>query len=190
MRALSEIPRFSIETAHIHPERLLIERDGVEFRLDLRQMELLVALASSPGEDWSKDDLMEAAWRSVEFSDSMLHKNISMLRDALGDDPKSPTCIQSLPKRGYRLVGQVRGIDNHLLNPLQAPNWAGRNPYVGLAAFDGEHEDVFFGRKDLTDKVHAAISKQRKNGHRFLLIVGSSGCGKTSLVQAGVVPPM
>lgn len=190
LRRLAEVPRFSIESAHVHPERLVIERAGSEFKLDLRQMELLVALASHPGQDWSKDELMEAAWRSIEFSDSMLHKNMSILRDALGDDPKSPICIQSLPKKGYRLIGQVRGIDNRLINPLEAPNWAGLNPYVGLAAFDSQHEDVFFGRDDLIQRVHAAIRSQHRNGQGFVLIVGSSGCGKTSLLQAGVLPPM
>lgn len=190
LRRLAEVPRFSIESAHVHPERLVVERAGSEIRLDLRQMELLVALAGDPAKDWTKDDLMKEAWRSIEFSDSMLHKNISILRDALGDDPKSPTCIQSLPKKGYRLIGQVRGIDNRLINPVKAPNWAGLNPYVGLAAFDSEHEHVFFGRDDLIKSVHAAIRRQHRNGQGFVLIVGSSGCGKTSLLQAGVLPPM
>lgn len=190
LRKLAEVPRFSIESAHVHPERLLIERAGSEYKLDLRQMELLVALATAPGEEWSKNALMEQAWGTAVFTDSMLHKNMSILRDALGDDPKSPTCIQSLPKMGYRLIGQVRGIDNRLVNPLEAPNWAGLNPYVGLAAFDGEHEDVFFGRDDLIKRVHAAIRSQHRNGQGFVLIVGSSGCGKTSLLQAGVLPPM
>lgn len=190
MRALAEVPRFSIEAVLVYPERLLVERNGDEFKLDLRQMELLVALASKPGEEWSKNALMEQAWGTAVFTDSMLHKNMSILRDALGDDPKSPTCIQSLPKMGYRLIGQVRGIDNRLLNRLKAPNWAGLNPYVGLAAFDGEHEDVFFGREDLIKRVHKALRTQRDNGNRFVLIVGSSGCGKTSLLQAGVLPPM
>ncbi len=56
------------------------------------------------------------------------------------------------------------------------------NPFRGLRPFEPEEAHLFFGRKaqiaDLLDRLHR---------HRFLAVVGSSGCGKSSLARAGVI---
>ncbi len=59
------------------------------------------------------------------------------------------------------------------------------NPYVGLRPFDIDESLLFFGRNDqileLLQKLHI---------HRFVAVVGSSGCGKSSLLRAGVIPAL
>lgn len=60
---------------------------------------------------------------------------------------------------------------------------AGPAPYVGLAAFQRDDVDRFFGRDRLLRQVHAKMA-----AHRFLAIVGSSGAGKSSLLHAGLLP--
>lgn len=61
------------------------------------------------------------------------------------------------------------------------------NPYVGLRAFDEADADRFFGREalvhELLDRLTAADAD-----HRFLLVVGGSGSGKSSAVRAGLLP--
>jgi hypothetical protein len=64
------------------------------------------------------------------------------------------------------------------------------SPFRGLEPFDAEHASVFFGRdrkigRALSELVNAA---QRENGLPFLLIVGASGAGKSSLMRAGIAP--
>jgi ABC-type glutathione transport system ATPase component len=56
-------------------------------------------------------------------------------------------------------------------------------PYIGLRPFEAEESDIFFGREQHTDKLLARLSQQN-----FLAVVGSSGCGKSSLVKTGLVP--
>lgn len=55
-------------------------------------------------------------------------------------------------------------------------------PYRGLSPFDEAHADYFFGRKDLTNKLLEAVSK-----NNFCAVVGASSSGKTSLLRAGLI---
>jgi hypothetical protein len=57
------------------------------------------------------------------------------------------------------------------------------NPFVGLRPFEAEESLLFFGRQQ-----QIAELLQRLHGSRFLAVVGSSGCGKSSLVRAGLIP--
>jgi len=59
------------------------------------------------------------------------------------------------------------------------------NPYLGLRAFDSGQADYFFGR---ILAVRALLD--RLNNSRFLGVIGSSGCGKSSLVKAGLLPEL
>ena len=57
-------------------------------------------------------------------------------------------------------------------------------PYMGLAAFTERDAEFFFGRKKLVEGLEHALHARP----RFLLVMGPSGSGKSSLVQAGLIP--
>jgi WD40 repeat protein/energy-coupling factor transporter ATP-binding protein EcfA2 len=61
--------------------------------------------------------------------------------------------------------------------------WPGRSPYPGLATFQPEDADLFFGRTTLVDQLTRRLREKR-----FLAVFGPSGAGKSSLVRAGLVP--
>ncbi|MFP3940254.1 MAG: NACHT and WD repeat domain-containing protein [Thermoanaerobaculia bacterium] len=58
-------------------------------------------------------------------------------------------------------------------------------PFVGLRPFEAEDSHLFFGRREQLDEL-----LQRLHDHRLVAVVGSSGCGKSSLVRAGLVPAL
>ena len=60
---------------------------------------------------------------------------------------------------------------------------AAQNPFVGLRPFESRDSLYYFGRKEQT---HALL--KQLYAHRFVAVVGSSGCGKSSLVRAGLIP--
>lgn len=60
----------------------------------------------------ARDELMRAVWPGVFVADDTLARSISKLRRALGDDPKSPTYIETLPKRGYRFIARTAAVDS------------------------------------------------------------------------------
>lgn len=59
-------------------------------------------------------------------------------------------------------------------------------PYVGLESFTDKNTEFFFGRNDLTERLVNTFG----NGCRFLALVGLSGSGKSSVVQAGLIPAL
>jgi TIR domain len=73
-------------------------------------------------------------------------------------------------------------LGNHA-SPEAASSWRYLNPYRGLHAFRETDADFYFGREILTRQIIAEIQKRA----RIVLLLGNSGVGKSSLMQAGVV---
>src|SRR6185295_5637713 len=73
-------------------------------KLERRAMETLVALAERAGEVVKKDELIAAVWGRIAVSDHSVAMVISQLRRALGDDARAPRYIETITKRGYRMI--------------------------------------------------------------------------------------
>lgn len=87
----------------------------------------------------------------------------------------------------FRKHGNGRYIFNHPDHPRNLKNAPpldeSTNPYRGLASFEKEHKDLFFGRSGLTNELTEKV-KQRA----LTVVLGTSGSGKSSLVKAGLIP--
>ena len=94
----------------VEPSRCVLERgrDGTEVRVEPRVMDLLVALASRRGEVVSKDELVRGVWQGRFVSDGAVSVAIFELRRALGDDARQPEYVETIPRRGYRWLPDVR----------------------------------------------------------------------------------
>lgn len=95
---------FRIGDCEVRPEDGTVLSPAGLRRLGPRPMALLVGLASNAGKVFSRDELMARIWSGVIVSDETLSRCISDLRQALDDDPRSPRYIETLARRGYRLV--------------------------------------------------------------------------------------
>ena len=71
-------------------------------------VDALILLARAPGELVTKDRFLEEVWRGVPVTDEALTQCIRSLRSALGDKARDPRFIETVPKHGYRFVGEVR----------------------------------------------------------------------------------
>lgn len=76
-------------------------------QLEARTLRLLLCLAGHAGEVVSIDALLKAGWQDVIVSPDSVYQAITGLRRQLGDDPRSPVYIATVPRRGYRLVAPV-----------------------------------------------------------------------------------
>ncbi len=118
-------------------------------------------------------------------------KSIFLL--ATVDDSKIPQFLKD--HQILRFAGQARAESYDLLrrglrqsgiaNEFKLPD----QPYPGLNAFQEKDAAIFFGRDTEIDSVIDTLVRCRRgNGPGFILILGASGCGKSSLARAGVVP--
>jgi DNA-binding winged helix-turn-helix (wHTH) protein/TolB-like protein/Tfp pilus assembly protein PilF len=80
---------------------------GDTVRIEPKAMEVLVVLARHAREVVSREQLFAEVWPGVVVGDEALTQSIIKLRRALGDNPRAPTYIETISKRGYRLVAPV-----------------------------------------------------------------------------------
>jgi len=160
-------------------------------QLEHKAMDVLLCLAGHAGDVVTKHELLDAVWETEFVSDNTLQRRIAELRDAFGDDALDPRYIETIRKRGYRLIAEVGPIRDEadaaptISDAPPAPTDDG-NPYPGLAAFSESDAELFFGRERETAALWRTITSRR-----LLAVIGPSGIGKSSLLRAGVAsrPP-
>lgn len=91
----------------VDPKSGQISRNGEIARVDVRTMRLLLCLAEQAGEVVSIDDLLSQVWSEVSVAPDSVYQAVASLRRLLGDDPKQPTYIETVPRLGYRMVAKV-----------------------------------------------------------------------------------
>jgi transcriptional activator of cad operon len=91
----------------VDPKSGQISRNGETARVDVRTMRLLLCLAEHSGEVVSIDDLLSQVWSEVSVAPDSVYQAVASLRRLLGDDPKQPTYIETVPRLGYRMVATV-----------------------------------------------------------------------------------
>jgi TolB-like protein len=99
---------FRVDDCVVDPKRNRISRGGEVVRVEPKIMDLLVALCARSGEVVSKEELFQALWPQTFVSEHVLTHAVWQLRQALGN----PKLIESIPKRGYRLAGELRHTDS------------------------------------------------------------------------------
>ena len=88
-----------------------------------------------------------------------------------------------------RIEQRLRAITNELARGFKLD--ANRPPYPGIHAFEAEDAAIYFGRDDETRAVIERLDARRtQGGARFLVLIGASGSGKSSLLKAGVLPQL
>jgi TolB-like protein/DNA-binding winged helix-turn-helix (wHTH) protein len=91
----------------VNPASGRISRDGETARVEVRTMRLLLCLAEHAGKVVSSDDLLNQVWSGVFVNQDSVYQAVASLRRLLGDDPKQPAYIETVPRLGYRLVATV-----------------------------------------------------------------------------------
>jgi DNA-binding response OmpR family regulator len=87
----------------IEPACRRVLLDGEEVLLTAREFELLLHLASSPGQVFSRDQLMEAVWNVLFYTDtSTVTVHVRRLRAKIERDPAHPRYVETVRGVGYR----------------------------------------------------------------------------------------
>ncbi len=91
----------------VEPDLNRISRPEESVAIEPKVIEVLVCLAGHPGEVIAKKEILRTVWRDVYVSQDALLYAISELRKAFGDDARAPRVIETIPRRGYRLIAPV-----------------------------------------------------------------------------------
>jgi eukaryotic-like serine/threonine-protein kinase len=90
-----------------------LRKQGVRIKLQEQPFHVLTVLLQRPGEVVTREELRSENWPADTFVDfdNSLNTAINKLREALGDSADNPRFIETLPRRGYRFIAPVTGVD-------------------------------------------------------------------------------
>jgi DNA-binding winged helix-turn-helix (wHTH) protein/TolB-like protein/tetratricopeptide (TPR) repeat protein len=102
---------YSFDDIVVDGEIFRVRKNGQIVNLTPRAFDVLTFLVRNGGRTVEKQEIFESVWKDVFVSDNALTKIIKELRHALEDSPNAPRYIETVPKRGYRFIGEIR--ENH-----------------------------------------------------------------------------
>jgi DNA-binding winged helix-turn-helix (wHTH) protein len=115
MKGVYEFGEFRLNTM----ERS-IKSAGRAIPLAPKALDVLIVLVENRGRIVDRDDLMRKVWPDTFVEDNNLAFNVSVLRKLFGETGTSPHYIETVPKRGYRFVAELREADAEKTEPLAA----------------------------------------------------------------------
>ncbi len=155
-----------------------LTREGAALALNGRALAVLALLAARAGQLLSKDQILDGVWGHQHVSESVLKNAVNTVRSALGDDAQQPRYIETVPRRGYRFIGEVRPAAPAAVELTTSAAPAGNLPQPAGALVGREADAAQL----------AALLRQ----HRLVTLTGLGGIGKTRLAlqaAAAEAPP-
>src|SRR5438105_3416597 len=100
-------------TYEVDPDSGELRKSGIRIRVQQQPLKLLEILLKHPGEVVTREDLRARIWPDESFGDfdQAVNVAIAKLRGALGDSADNPRFIETIPRRGYRFVGEVAVVN-------------------------------------------------------------------------------
>lgn len=95
----------------IDTQNQLLIRDGESIILAPKVYDLLLFFCKNPARIITKDELMDEVWTGTLVTENAISRTLVKVRKALGDDPKNPKFIITVPRKGYRMVTEFSAND-------------------------------------------------------------------------------
>jgi Tol biopolymer transport system component/DNA-binding winged helix-turn-helix (wHTH) protein len=110
-----------------------LARGSVSQRITPKAMEVLLVLVARVGELVTREELLASVWSGVHVQEEVLTRAVADLRKALDDDRKDPRYIETIPKRGYRVIAAVAPVDRSS-SRRRLPLWGGALAVAAVAS--------------------------------------------------------
>ena len=123
---------FWIGEWHVQPSINRISRGSEVVRVEPKVMQVLVCLAGRPGEVVTREELIASVWAGIFVTDDVLHRAVRELRRVFGDSAGTPRYIETIRKRGYRLIAATEVTRQH--TPTATANTVIRGAFAARVA--------------------------------------------------------
>ncbi len=162
---MKQFPPFRLDTINQCLWRHRDNGDDERISLTPKAFGVLRYLVEHAGRLVTQNELLEALWPVTFVQPEVIKSHILDIRAALGDRPKNPLFIETLPRRGYRFIAPISDVSTESTISLEPATGklVGRNAELAR----------------LGDRLQMAVSGQRQ----IVFITGESGIGKTALVD-------
>ncbi len=158
--------RFGPFALDLDEQRLWREEEEVEIRP--KSLAVLRYLVEHRGSLVPKNELLERVWTDTNVSDTVLKVCVREVREALGEDAKTPRYIETVARRGYRFIGDV-----HTHTPPASD---------GTGAADDPFATIV-GRDQEIAQLGAYLAKAEAGERQIVFVTGEAGIGKTTLID-------
>ena len=100
-----------------------LRKHGVRLRLQEQPFQVLAMLLERPGETVTREELRNRLWTAETFVDfdHGVNKAVNRIRGALGDSATSPRFVETVARRGYRFIADVRIVEGTPIDRPEAP---------------------------------------------------------------------
>lgn len=139
----------------LDPQRGELNKDGVPIPLEPKVLDLIVWLATHPGQLVSREDLIENVWNGRIVSDSAISSAINAARVALGDSGSEQRLIKTVPRRGFRFEGTVAAQETSSFGITSDRPSLAVLPFENLS---GDPEQSYFS-DGITDDIITELSR-------------------------------
>jgi DNA-binding winged helix-turn-helix (wHTH) protein/tetratricopeptide (TPR) repeat protein len=106
-----ETNNFEFGEFHLDAREKVLLRDGKPLPITPKAFQLLFILVENHGHLVEKDELMKSVWADSFVEEGNITFTIGLLRKLLEDDTKNPRFIETVPRRGYRFITDVRRVE-------------------------------------------------------------------------------
>jgi len=176
---------FDFGSFRLDAEERVLWRNGQPVSLTAKAFETLVVLVKHRGHIVGKEELLREVWPDSFVEEGNLSFNVSLLRKALGEDAHRPQFIETVARRGYRFIADVRAVDGHEVSELMFETRT-RSSVVVEEETDEESSRAHGGAR-----VAEAAKRQPATATAIAKPVGESKWlfeSKTALAQALLIP--
>jgi len=152
----------------------MLSRAGKTLPLNHRAFQVLLLLVQRAGETVTKEEFFESVWAESFVEENNLSVAAAFLRKALNDDPKRPRFIETVPRRGYKFIGEVTVAD---ITPVELPT-------VSAASSEAAQlETPVSGLPSMPPAENVSAPRRFFHGRKILIV--SAVCTVALLVGAG-----
>jgi DNA-binding winged helix-turn-helix (wHTH) protein/tetratricopeptide (TPR) repeat protein len=168
---MQDTPPLCFDAYRLDPDDERLWRGTQVVRLTSKAFQVLWQLAARSQQLVTKEELFASVWPETAVSDAALTSSIRELRRALQDNPKRPTYIETVHRRGFRFLKAVQSQRSEREPPASMSFVRFSPPYV-------------VGRQAELEQLWVWVEQARHGNRQMVFVTGEPGIGKTTVVSA------